>query len=82
MLSDTVRNGSRREALEAIRDRLATALQDAEGRDAAPLAKELRAVIAELDSMPTAAEVSPVADLRARIAARKQAAKSPKSPAV
>jgi len=71
----TVAGGDRRQSLEAIRDRVASELAVAEGRDVAPLARELRAVIAELDGMPVEdQEVSPVANLTARIAARKQAA--------
>lgn len=63
--------GGRRSALEAIRDKLAGELEDAEGRDAAPLAKELRAVINEIEKLPGGKEVSAVDDLSARRAARR-----------
>lgn len=72
-LITAVSTGNRRESLEAIRGRLAEELQRAEGRDVASLAKELRAVIAELDALPNPLEVDGVVDLRAAIA-RKQAA--------
>jgi hypothetical protein len=52
-LSGVVAQGARRPSLESIRGKLAEQLELAEGRDAAILAKELRAVIAELDALPT-----------------------------
>lgn len=61
----------RRTALEAIRGKLATELEYASGRDTAPIAKELRAVIAELESLPGGQEVSAVDDLSARREARR-----------
>lgn len=70
-LITTVVEGDRRAALEAIRDKLAAELQDVTGRDAAAIAKELRATIAELDALPGGREVSKVDDLAARRAARR-----------
>jgi hypothetical protein len=69
-LPSTVVAGDRRKSLEAIRDKLAGELDEAYGRDAAVLAKELRAVITELDSLPGGKEVSPVDELTARRKAR------------
>lgn len=70
-LQDAVESGDRRSALEAIRDRLAEELAGADGKDAAPLARELRATLAELESLPGGKEVSAVDDLSARRAARR-----------
>lgn len=73
-LSGVVATGDRRAALEALRDRIAVELDGAEGRDVATLSRELRLVLAELESLPgSRREVSTVADLSARIAARRQA---------
>ncbi len=66
--------GSRRDALEAIRDRLAAELEDAEGREVAALARELRATLLELEGLPSKREESPVDDLAARRANRRAAA--------
>lgn len=63
--------GDRRAALEAIRDKLAAELEDAEGRDAATVAKELRATLAELEALPGGKEVSAVDDLSDRRAKRR-----------
>lgn len=51
-LLEAIESGDRRESLQAIRDRLAAELAGAEGRDAAAIAKELRATLAELDALP------------------------------
>jgi molecular chaperone GrpE (heat shock protein) len=75
-LRKVIRSGDRRRSLEAIRDRLATELQDAEGRDVAPIAKELRAVIDQLDRSPGGKEVSKRDELAARRARRLADAKS------
>ena len=69
-LQEAVRQ-DRRAALAAIRDKLAGELQEADGRDAATVAKELRATLAELESLPGGKEVSPVDELSARRAARR-----------
>jgi len=70
-LGEAVGSGDRRKALEAIRDKLTGELRTAEGRDAAVLAKELRATIAELDALPGGKEVSKVDELAARRADRR-----------
>ena len=69
-LVDAVAGGDRRKSLEAIRDKLAAELRDTVGRDAAALAKELRAVISELDGLPGGKERSTVDELAARRAGR------------
>lgn len=74
-LPDVVASGDRRKSLEAIRDHLATNLVDAEGREIASIAKELRAVMAEIYSLPGAREGSASDDLAAKRAARRAAAK-------
>ena len=66
-------SGDRRAALEAIRDRLATELARPDCFGVAGIAKELRAVIAELESLPGAKE-SISDDLAARRAKRRSAA--------
>lgn len=68
---DAASSGDRRAALEAIRDRLARELQEASGPAVGMLSKELRATIAELESLPGGREASAVDDLTARRAARR-----------
>ncbi|MFI6270723.1 hypothetical protein [Micromonospora zamorensis] len=68
--STVIRTGDRRKSLEAIRDKLAAELDDAFGRDAATIAKELTSVIREIDTLPGGKEVSTVDELTARRAAR------------
>lgn len=63
----------RRELLEAIRAKLASELDVAEGRDAAVLAKQLADIARELESLPTG-KGSSVDDLASRRAARRAAA--------
>lgn len=61
----------RRETLVELRKRLADALDNVEDpRDLATLSKEMRAVVAEIDSLPGGEEADPVDDLAARRAAR------------
>lgn len=57
---DVAGKGDRRKTLEAVRDRLAAELDDIDGRYAAPLAKELRNVMAEIDRLPGGEEESPL----------------------
>jgi hypothetical protein len=59
-LSTIVDRDDRRASLEAIRRRVAEELQEAVGRDVAVLAKELRDVIRELDSLPAVGRESPL----------------------
>lgn len=61
----------RRATLTDLRQRLTEAFDAADDpRDLATLSKELRAVLAELDSLPGGEEADPVDDLAARRAAR------------
>jgi hypothetical protein len=61
----------RRVALTDLRKRLLDAFGETEDpRDLATLSKELRAVMAEIDSLPGGEEADPVDDLAARRAAR------------
>jgi hypothetical protein len=69
-LPDVLATGDYRRSLEAIRDRLAGELSDAVGRDVAPVAKELRTVIAEIERLPGGERVSKVDELAARRARR------------
>lgn len=62
-----------RERLEAIRDRLTNELDEAEGSQLAAVAKELRAVLVQLESV-TEPEGSAVDELTKRRAARKAGA--------
>jgi hypothetical protein len=78
-LAATIGDGDFRRSLEAIRDKLAVELAAAEGRDAAPLAKELRAVIAQLEALPGGREGSKSDDLAAKRAARRAAPRRAKA---
>lgn len=87
-VATVIPKGNRRDSLEAIRDRLAEETSDTlwqrhkdececycgmgDGRLLVALVKELRAVIAELDSLPIAKEASKSDQLAARRAARLQ----------
>lgn len=73
-LLGAVRSGDRRASLEAIRDQLAATLAEADAQQVASLAKELRAVITELDSMPRTREGSKSDELAAKRATRRAAA--------
>ena len=54
-----------RKRLEALRDRLADAIDDASPRDLAPLAGRYQAVLAELAALPIAEESTGFDDLSA-----------------
>ncbi|WP_157251108.1 hypothetical protein [Nonomuraea typhae] len=73
-LVEEVGSGDRRRALKALRDKLAAELSGSEGRTSAALAKELVAVLRELDSLPLPKEASSVDDLAAKRAARRAGA--------
>jgi hypothetical protein len=66
----------RRTALLKLRDRLAATLDDdaSPAHVMAPVARELRAVLAELEALDDDLAPSVVDDLAARVAARRQAA--------
>ncbi len=63
----------RRDRLTALRDRLEAAISTCEPRELAPLAKQYRDTLLELDTMP-AKEASRVDDLASRRAARRATA--------
>lgn len=70
-MGDLTSAKTRREVLEALREKLADAFVDGlEPRDLAALSKEFRAVMVELDTLPGGEEVDTVDDLAARRAAR------------
>lgn len=73
-LGEVVADGDRRKSLEAIRNYLAVELAQSSGRDVAAIARELREVIRELDSLPTSEEVSGVDQLARRRANRRDSA--------
>ena len=60
----------RRAMLEHLQQRLLGDLEECETREAAAISKELRAVTAELEALPTG-EVSSVDDLARKRAARR-----------
>lgn len=56
-LVSAARSGSRRETLEALRDKIAASIQDCDsGRDVAALSKRLMEVMGELDALPRPAD--------------------------
>ena len=79
-LVESVATGDRRVALTSLRDELARRLVDAE-RDVPGLARQLLAVLSELDSLPNPAEESTVDDLASKRAARIAEAEGGKRPA-
>lgn len=57
--------GSRRDVLEALRDKLAASIQDCEsGRDVAALSKRLMEVMGELDALPRQSDDDGLAELQ------------------
>lgn len=61
-LIKAARSGSRRETLEALRDKIAASIQDCEsGRDVAALSKRLMEVMGEIDALPKPRGDSPLA---------------------
>ena len=74
-LSGLAEGGDRRSTLEALRNLLAVQLETAE-RDVPALARQLREVMAELDSLPNPQEKSRVDELNKRRAQRRAKAAS------
>lgn len=65
-LVSAARSGNRRETLEALRDKIASSIQDCEsGRDVAALSKRLMEVMGELDALPKPSEDDELAELQA-----------------
>ena len=67
------KSGDRRRALEALRDRLAASADLADVAVLAQVSGQLTRVLAELDALPVAVEVSKSDDLRQRREARRRA---------
>ena len=65
-----VQVGNLRKSLEAIRDLLAERLAECDTKESAGVAKQLVAVLKELDSLPNENEVTLSGDLARRYAAR------------
>ena len=64
-LMDAARSGDRRRTLEALRDKLASSIQDCEsGRDVAALSKRLMEVMGELDALPKPSDGDELAELQ------------------
>lgn len=81
-LSDVVHAGDRRASLEALRDTLATAIDNCDSlRDLAALSARLTDVLIQIESMPATAEVSPADEIAERRASRRTGSKSPTRPA-
>lgn len=70
-LSEAVATGSRRAGLEALRRYLAAAIEVAEPREIAALARQLAGVLKELDELPAEKGRSTFDDLAARRRDRK-----------
>ena len=76
---DAARSGDRRQALEAMRDKLAAEMDLAESSVVAQISGQLVRVLAELDGMP-AGKATTLDDLDKRRQDRLAAAKAPASP--
>lgn len=78
-LRDEIANAGHREALEAVRDRIADELDNSDSSSAvASLARQLTVVLEKLESLPTA-ERSGLDDLEQRRADRRAAAVAKRS---
>jgi hypothetical protein len=69
-ITERITRGDRRAALVALSERLEVALCSAEPGQVAAIARELRAVLTELDAMTGGQEVSKLDELTARRQAR------------
>lgn len=64
-LVNAARSGSKRDTLEALRDKIAASIQDCEsGRDVAALSKRLMEVMNEIDTLPKPKKDSPLQKAR------------------
>ena len=64
-LVSAARSGSKRDTLEALRDKIASSIQDCEsGRDVAALSKRLMEVMNEIDALPGLSEDDELAELQ------------------
>ena len=69
-------SGDHRRALEAMRDKLAVAMDDAPDMVVAQIAARLQAVLAELAGLPVASEVSRSDELASRRSTRRSETKA------
>ena len=61
-LVKAAKSGSKRDTLEALRDKIAASIADCEsGRDVAALSKRLMEVMNEIDALPKPKKESPLA---------------------
>lgn len=74
-LSAAAKSGDRRKALEALRDELARALEDADVAVKAQLAGQLRATLKDLDELPSVSVDSPLEKARKKRADRRASLK-------
>lgn len=75
-LAAVVAGGDQRASLEALRDRLAAAVDFAEPRELAPLARQLSLVLAEIAALPDASARNPINEIAERAAAKRALAES------
>lgn len=68
---DAAKSGDRRRALEALRDELAAALEQADMAVKAQLAGQLRAALKELDELPKVSVESPLEKAKKKRAERR-----------
>jgi uncharacterized protein (DUF2267 family) len=84
-VADVAKLGDQRATLEAMRDALATAMDEAPDTVKAQVASQLRQVLADLRALPQAPAVQPagvvtIADAKQRRAARQSAATAAPEP--
>lgn len=72
--SETVKSGTYRESLEALRDKLAVDMEGVDSKVVAQVAAQLRAVLKEIAGLPDAKVVSKADELARRREARLSAA--------
>ena len=64
-LVSAARSGNKRDTLEALRDKIASSIQDCEsGRDVAALSKRLMEVMNEIDALPSMSDDDELAELQ------------------
>lgn len=74
-VSEAAASGNRLVALEALRDTLATAIDECDSkRDLAALSRQLTDVLAQIESSPSSAEVSAADEVAQRRASRRAGA--------
>ena len=79
-LTDAATNGTRKDVLIALRDRIAAEIEaGVPARDLKSLSLELREITKELDDMNAGKEASRADELAAARAARRAGAKAPRS---